>query len=62
MVPHGGQGDSEKSRAERRLYDELDSILRKRPEDRLEALGDYLDEQEETEEADAGGDPAEDDR
>jgi hypothetical protein len=61
MVPHGGQGDSEESRVRRRLYDELESILRRLPEDRLEALGDYLDEQEETEETDAGGDSAEDD-
>lgn len=54
MDTHGSEQDPPEGRVER-LYDELEAILRNLPEDRLEALKDYLEEQDETQGPEAGG-------
>lgn len=54
MDTHRSEQDPQQGRV-KRLYDELESILRNLPEDRLEALRDYLNEQEEAQGPDAGG-------
>ena len=60
MDSHSGERDSKESRI-KALYDELEAKLRKLSPDRLEALGEYLDDEQKAEADDTSGDDSEGD-